>query len=45
MQQIKDTYVLRLGETARIGSKPCIIKRYALLDLSDHLLLYRVEDT
>ena len=32
------TLFLRLGETASIISKPCVIKRYAPLNSSDHLL-------
>ena len=31
-------WALRLGETTSIISKPCMIKRYALLGSSDHLL-------
>ena len=35
------TLSLRLGETATINAKPCIIKRYALSYSSGHLLMCR----
>ena len=39
------TICLRLGETASINSKLCIIKRYALFDWSDHLFMYRTPNS
>ena len=37
------TLLLRLGETARISSKLCIIERYAFLDLSYYLFFCRTQ--